>query len=302
MSTYVASQLAVVEITLEDDKLSLLEVLKKLRLLMGQSPEATTASPVAVGADGQLAFSVAGSPVLEDELEVLGLAIGQSGRRLALSSLLLRGGLEEEARVGDGVQESTKVGGKHVRDEPRDRLGAENDLSSQVGGEEEASKDKVNVELETGVVEDKVNTALGLAGIASLLESLIGSGEVVDENVLLRLLASLSSLELLDIFVGEVGQQRQVSGVTPEADLEHLVEEDLLGLGVVGGLIFVLELLNELLVASGKLDDSIAGSTEGVQLLTGEDVVGLPVLGQGEESADALVHVALGEQPGDGVP
>lgn len=302
MDTYITSQLAVVEITLENDKLGLLEVLEELRLLMGQSPEATTASPVAVGANGQLALSVTGSPVLEDELEVLGLALRQSNGGLALSGLLLRGSLEEEARVGDGVQESAKVGREDVRDEPGDRLGAEDNLSSQVRSEEEASEDKIDVELEASVVEDKVNAALGLASIASLLESLVGNGEVVDENVLLGLLTSLASLELLDIFVGQVGQQRQVSGVTPEADLEHFVEEDLLGLGVVGSLVVALELLDELLVAGGKLNDSIAGGAESVQLLAGEDVIALPVLGQGEEGADALVHVALGKQPGDGMP
>lgn len=49
------------------------------------------------------------------------------------------------------------------------------------------------------------------------------------------------------------------------------------------------ELGDEVLVAGGELDDGGAGGAEGLDLLAGEDVVVLPVGGEGEGSADAAI-------------
>lgn len=295
----VAGQLAVVQVTLEDDQLSGLHVLGQLRGLVGQTPEATAHGPVAVGAHDELALSVGLGPVAENELEVLDLLLGQRSRGLVLKLLILGLGLEEEARVGDGVEESAEVARENVGDEPRNGLGTEDDLGSGAGGQEVSGEDEIDVQLETGVVEHEVDATLGLALVAGLLEDLVSLRKVVDQDVLLSPLTGLSTLQLLNILVGQVSEERQVSGVSPKTYLEHLGEQQLLGLDVVSLVLVSLELLDELLVLGGQLDDSLARGAEGVELLAGKDVVVLPVGGQAEEGAYPPVHVAFGEQPRD---
>lgn len=245
---------------------------------------------------------MAGSPVLEDKLEVLSLLVGERSRALALQLLVLGGGLEEGAGVGNGIQQAAKVCGQDIRDEPRDRLGTEDDLSSKARGKQETGQDKVDVELKASIVEDKVDAALLLAIVTGLLERVVDGGEVVDENVLLGGLAGLAALHLLDILVCHVGEEREVSGIAPEADFEHFGKEDLFGFNVLGGILALAQVSDKLLVAGSKLDDGTARGAEGVHLLAEEDIIVLPVLGHAEEGADAAVHVALGEEPGDGVP
>jgi hypothetical protein len=45
--------------------------------------------------------------------------------------------------------------------------------------------------------------------------------------------------------------------------------------------------LNNVCISGGKLYDSIARCSESISLLAGEDIVALPVVGQGEECVDA---------------
>ena len=291
--TYIASQLAVVQVSLEDDELGGLELLKKLGVLLGQTPEAAAGSPVAVGTHDELALRMELGPVLEDEGEVVVLSLGQRGGDLVLKLLVLGLRLEESPGVGDGVEEGAEVSGQNVGDEPGDRLGTQDNLGGQAGGEQESGQDEVDVELEAGVVEDKVDATLRLALIASLLEQLVGLREVVDENVLLSLLAGLGTLQLLDVLVGHVGEERKVGGVAPEANLKHLGEKCLLGLNVVGGILIGLERLDKLPVARGQLENSLARGAEGVDLLAGKDVITLPVLGEAEEGAYAPFVIML---------
>lgn len=324
--TYIASELAVVEITLEDDQLRGLEVLVQLGGLVGQAPEAAAGGPVAVGAHDELALGVEGGPLAEEELEVLDLVGSQRLGGLALQLVLLGRGLEEDLGVGDGAEQAAEVGGQHVGDEPGDGLGPQDDLGGEARRQQVAGEDEVDVQLEARVVEDEVDAARLLPLGLGLLEQLVGLRQVVDEDVLLGGLAGLAALQLLDVLVGHVGEQGQVGGVAPQADLEDLGEEQLLGGLVLGGGLVGAHLADEVLVAGGELEDGAARGAERVHLLAVEDVVVLPVLGGGEEGADASslgprlvpaaqggrekrgfaarlpIHVALGEEPGDVEP
>lgn len=266
---------------------------------MRETPEAAAGSPVAVRAHDKLALGVAGSPVLEDKGKVLGLLLRERCRGLILRGLLIGLGLEEGAGVGNGIQQRAEVSRQHVGHEPRDRLGADDNLGSQASGKQETSEDEIYIQLKAGIVKHKVDTALSLAVGTGLLEDLVGGRQIVGEDVVLGLLAGLAALELLDILVGHVGQQREISGVAPEANLKELAEEKLLSsfirLGCLG-------LLDELAVARGELEDGIARGAESVDLLAGKQVVALPVCAEREEGANAAVHVALGEEPGDVEP
>jgi hypothetical protein len=223
--TYITSKLAVVEITLEDGELSALHVVVQLGSFSRQTPETAARSPVTVGSHDQLALAMESGPLLENKQEILNLLVGQGGGDLVLELLVLGLGLEEFLGVGNGIEKQGEVGRKHVGDEPGNRLGSKDDLSGQTRRKQEAGQDEIDVKLEPGVVEDNVNAAFLLPLIASLLEKGICFGEVVDQDVLLSRLAGLASLELLNILVGEVGEQRQISGITPEADLKHLRKE-----------------------------------------------------------------------------
>lgn len=293
MIAYITSQFSVVKIPLKDGELSALHILVQLRSLGRQTPEAAARSPVSVRSHDQLAFSMKVGPFLEDKEEIFDFLVGQRGRSLVLQLLVIGLGLEELLGVGNGVKKEREVARKHVRDKPGDGFGSKDNLRSQARCEKETGQDKIDVELKARVVKNKVNTALLLALVTSLFEGRVSLGKVVDQNVLLGGLTGLASLELLDILVGEVGEQRKVSGITPEADLKHFCKEQLLGLFVVGGVLVGANLGNKLLVSSGQLDDSVTRGAEGVHLLARKDVVVLPVLGKAEKCADASVERKL---------
>jgi hypothetical protein len=83
-------------------------------------------------------------------------------------------------------------------------------VKDNVGGKASVEKvtcqDQVYVELEAGVIKDKVYAALLLAFCLSLLEQSKGLGKIVGEDVLLSGLSSLAALQLLNIIVGHVGK------------------------------------------------------------------------------------------------
>lgn len=98
--------------------------------------------------------------------------------------------------------------------------------------------------------------------------------EVVSEDVLLSGSEGLSTgrLELLDVLLGHVDQERQIGRVTPETDLSQLVEQQFVLLQLSVG--------RELLVnwlgsreSGGELKDGLTRSREGVTLLPEEDVL-----------------------------
>lgn len=201
----------------------------------------------------------------------------------------LVGGSVEGLRVGEGGDEGGKVRGRDVGDEPGDILGVEDDGGCEAGGEEVAGEDEVDEELEAGVVEDDVDAAVLVLAVATgLVQDVEGGVEVIDEDVLLRGLAGFGTLELLDVFVGEGSEEGEVGGVTPEADLAHLGEEDTVGLlDLLWGLAVcaLTGLLGQFLVSCGEFEDGGPGGLEGGHLLAGEHVIALPVLGEGEEGA-----------------
>jgi hypothetical protein len=75
----------------------------------------------------------------------------------------------------------------------------------------------ITVELEPGIVEDKVDPASLHGG--DLVGDLV---EVVTQDVLLRGREVLSSggLQLLDVLLGHVDQEGQVGRVSPQADCQ----------------------------------------------------------------------------------
>lgn len=283
--TYITSQLAVVEIALEDDELRLLEVVQQIGPLVRQAPEAAASGPVAIRAHDELSLGMGPRPVLKDKLEVGHLLVRQLGGRLALPLVVLGRRLEKGARVLDGVEQAAEVGRQHVRDEPGDRLGAQHNLRGQARGQQEAAENEVDPELEAGIVEDKVDAALGLAGGAGRAQRVVHRGQVVGDDVLLGRLARGAALHLLNVLVRHVGEQGQVSGVAPEADLEHFSKERLFGVEVVRGFLAFFELGDEFLVAGREFQDGVARGAERVHLLAVKEIVLLPVLGGGEKGA-----------------
>lgn len=109
----------------------------------------------------------------------------------------------------------------------------EDDLGTDTGLDEPVGVDEIAVQLETwlvsfcctvsmsrsdqltGVVEDKVNPATLDVG------NVVGkSTEVVSENVLLGRgeVVTTGRLELPDVLLGHIDEERQIGGVTPETD------------------------------------------------------------------------------------
>lgn len=85
--------------------------------------------------------------------------------------------------------------------------------------------DAIAVELKSSIVQHEINPSpLELRHL--LLPDLI---EVVAQDVLLRLskVLSASRLQILDIVLGHVDQEAQISGIAPQADLRELVEDEL---------------------------------------------------------------------------
>jgi len=96
----------------------------------------------------------------------------------------------------------------------------EDDLVADPALDEPVGVDHVAVELEAGIVENKVNSAV------LDLEHVLGElGEVVAENILLGCgkVVTASRLELLDVLLGHVDEQGKVGRVTPQADWYQLV-------------------------------------------------------------------------------
>jgi hypothetical protein len=150
---------------------------------------------------------------------------------------LLIAGRVEQMTIDHRVQEPVPVLPRHVRDEPRVLLSVEPDLLGKAALDQEigyalppgmlatntdlviTSKvltiDEVAVELETGIVEDKVDPSSTL--ILEFLSRSPTIGEVVVENVLLgpSELFAAGSLQPLDLLLGHVDEQRQIGRVTP---------------------------------------------------------------------------------------
>jgi hypothetical protein len=164
---------------------------------------------------------------------------------------------------------------------------------SQTGGDEVAGEDEVDEEFEAGVVQDDVDAALFFALFLRRSEHFERLGQVVDEDVLLAVLARLRALQLLDVLVAQVGQQREVRRVAPQTDLAHFGEEHLLG---VFELLLRLcafhaallcELGDDVAVARGELEDGGARRLERRHLLAREDVIRLPLFGLLEDARHA---------------
>lgn len=160
-------------------------------------------------------------------------------------------------------------------------------MGGKASVEKEASQNQVDVELEAGIIEDKVYTALLLAFCLGLLEQSKGLGKIVNEDVLFSGLSSLAALQLLDVVVGHVGKQRQISRIAPQADLAHLGEQNLFSLGIMCNILIRADLIDNVCISGGKLYDSVTRGSESISLLAGKEIVALPVLGQGEEGAKA---------------
>lgn len=94
-------------------------------------------------------------------------------------------------------------------------LAVEVDLAADTRLDEPVGKDKVGVELETGVVKNEVDAAA--LEVDNELRELI---EVVAENVLLggSKVVTTSRLKGLDVVLGHVNEQRQVGRVAPQTD------------------------------------------------------------------------------------
>ena len=150
---------------------------------------------------------------------------------------LLITGRVEQMSVDHRVQEPVPVLPRHVRDEPRILLSVEPDFPGKAALDQEIGYtlqpcalvtntdlvvtvnvltiDKIAVEFETGVVKDKVDPSSTLT--LEFFHGLPQLGESVVKDVLLgpSELVAAGSLQLLDLFLGHVDEQRQIRRVTP---------------------------------------------------------------------------------------
>ena len=99
-STYISSQLAIVQIAFEDDKLTFLEIFIKFRLCLGKPPIATACSPKVVRPQHQLTLGMQSAPMLEKELQSLAFRFRQW--HSFLSSVLLIFGERTVEALGVG--------------------------------------------------------------------------------------------------------------------------------------------------------------------------------------------------------
>lgn len=273
----ITCELSVVEISLEDDKSRVLEILPDLRTSINtlgvDVPEEMGSGPEGGGSDGQRAI-IEVALELGDKVVNLFSALGEE-----------RGVLE----VVDGLHQ---IDGEDIRNEPGDVLGVQNDVLGELGVQEEQNKRQIGVQFEAGVIENDIDSrTIILLGIG--VEDVPGLFNVVDENLLLVLLSHVSSLQVLDLVQRHGGQKRQVSGVTPQRDIGKLLEQ-LLERSLFGDTI---ELLGQSLVSGGELGNTGRRGLEGILLLSAENVVGLPVLGLVKVGLEFSVEVALDEDP-----
>lgn len=225
--SYIVGQLTVVQIALEQDELALLQILEKVGRDVWQPPVAARRGPEPVRTQDQLALLVESAPLVEQELDLAEFAVGE--RLVGPARVVGRG--VESLRVGQRAEEIREVLGDDVRDEPRNGLGTQDHGRGEIRRQKVPRKDEVDEELEAGVVQHDVHAPLAvLPGLARITQNVVGGVRVVDDDVLLRGLARLRALQLLDVLVGEIGEERQVSGVAPKADLAHLREQYPLGL------------------------------------------------------------------------
>lgn len=221
---------------------------------MREPPVAAGVRPEPVRPKHQLALGVEAAPLLEEIGQLVGLSVGERRRDLVLQVIVLGRRLVKVSGVGKGVEEGGEVARHDVGHEPGHRLGVEDHDGGESRREEITRQDEVHVELETGVVQDDVHPPLLFAFLLGLEEQIVCGGEVVDKDVLFRCLASLGALQFLDILVGQAGQEGEVGGVAPEADLAHFHEQEPIRF-LVGSLSFViLQFLDQVLVSSGELE------------------------------------------------
>jgi len=123
--------------------------------------------------------------------------------------------LGEQLTVGTSVEQPVPVLLGDVGDEPGDLLSVEDDLLAGTGLDEPVGVYQIAVQLETGVVEDKVDSAV-FDG-----ENVVGElVQVVSENVLLGRgeVFTTGRLELLDVLLRHVDEKGEIGRVTPETD------------------------------------------------------------------------------------
>lgn len=84
--------------------------------------------------------------------------------------------------------------------------------------------------------------------------------QIIDQDILLRLLARIAPLQLLNVLVRQTREQTQIRRVSPQTDLRHLSEEqlfrplDFLGVAGVHNRVILgrVDLRDDLLVSTRK--------------------------------------------------
>ena len=91
------------------------------------------------------ALGVQAAPVFEEEGQAGRLRIRKRHRLLARLLVVIRRASEEGLRVGEGGEQRRKVRRKDVGDEPGDRLGVQDDVRCEAGGDEVSGQDEIDV-------------------------------------------------------------------------------------------------------------------------------------------------------------
>lgn len=207
----IVGELSVVEISLEDDQVGLGEVLEEIWSFRVEVPLMSARST------GLTYEGITGTPEgvsLVLPLALLFILLPSVTQRSERVHLLVRG-FGEELTVHTRVEDPVPVELGDIGNEPGDLLSVENDLGTDARLDEPVGIDHVAVELETGIVKDKVDsTALDGQDVVGQLV------KVVSENVLLRRGEMVSSgrLKLFDVFLGHVDEKGQIGRVTPKTD------------------------------------------------------------------------------------
>lgn len=110
-----------------------------------------------------------------------------------------------------------------------------------------------------------------------------------DTLLLLRQMLGFNGLKTLDIFLCHVGQQAQVRGIAPQADLQQFLVDNLL--------LFDRQRFDHGRHLASKLEDGRLRATESLDLLALKDVELFPMGGQAEELAHTTVEIALAKEP-----
>lgn len=125
--------------------------------------------------------------------------------------------------------------------------------------------DHVAVKLEASIIEHKVDPTTGVA--TEVTDDLPKTANVVSENVLLcsSKMFTTGGLQLPDILLGHVDEEREIGRVTPEADLRQLVEDEPLCFELLL-LRQTLAVLERFMETHRKLKDGLVGTREGIAL------------------------------------